>query len=286
MVSSVFARTPVLAQVRKLYMDFGALLRFQEAAHMRASEEFISNLLMTDRYADPRNLNRFGAQVYSQNGEDGIIAEIFHRIGTTDQSFVEIGVQNGLEANTTYLLSKGWSGTWIDANKRSLASAREHFRGPIAEGRLRLEPSFVTAANITDSLKRVGVESEVDLLSLDIDRNTYFVWEALDWLRARAVVVEYNAAILPQDEWTVAYSPNKQWNRTQYFGASLKAYERLGDRLGYRLVGCELAGVNAFFVRDDLVQNHFAGPYTAEHQYEPPRYWLTRRFGHRPCFSD
>jgi len=66
------------------------------------------------RYRDPQRLLRFQAQVCSQNGEDGIIHEIFRRIGTTTKIFAEVGVGDGCENNTAFLLSQGWTGFWID----------------------------------------------------------------------------------------------------------------------------------------------------------------------------
>ncbi|MEK7314706.1 MAG: hypothetical protein AAB011_00865, partial [Candidatus Eisenbacteria bacterium] len=78
------------------------------------------------RYGDPLRLLRFSSQVNSQSGEDGIIHEIFRRIGTADRRFVEIGLEDGLECNTAFLLAKGWNGFWIDgsdASQRTLAAA-------------------------------------------------------------------------------------------------------------------------------------------------------------------
>jgi hypothetical protein len=124
------------------------------------------------------------------------------------------------------------------------------------------------------------------LLSLDVDRNTYFLWAKLGRFRPRAVVIEYNSSIPPDVDWKVDYHPELSWNETVYFGASLKAFELLGRELGYRLVGCELHGMNAFFVREDLCSSEFAEPFTAENHYEPPRYWLIRRDGHARGFSD
>ena len=76
------------------------------------------------------------------------------------------------------------------------------------------------------------------------------------------------------------------YNTTSYMGANLKAYERLGAEMGYALVGCELSGINAFFVRRDLCGDKFAEPFTAENHFEPPRYFLLRRDGHPRCFTD
>ena len=74
------------------------------------------------------------------------------------------------------------------------------------------------------------------------------------------------------------------WDYTQAYGASLKAYEELGARFGYSLVGCDLTGNNAFFVRTDLLKNLFADPFTAENHHEPPRYYLWYRLAHPSKF--
>jgi len=106
------------------------------------------------------------------------------------------------------------------------------------------------------------------------------VWEGLREFRPRVVVLEYNSAIPPDVDWKVRYDSKRTWNGTQNFGASLKAFEILGRQFGYSLVGCELIGANAFFVRDDLVAGKFAEPFTSENHYEPPRYPMW----HRRCF--
>lgn len=243
-------------------------------------ESFAENLLIQPRYADPRHLARYELKAFSQGGEDGILAEIFRRIGTQDRSFVEIGVGDGIETITTFPLVLGWSGIWVDANQAGIERANVTFRRYIADGRLRIAQHMVTMENVNSILDDNHVPMEFDLLSLDIDRNTYFLWEALNRHKPRVVVVEYNASIPPSIDWKVDYISDRGWNGTVYFGASLKAYELLGARNGYSLVGCNLAGVNAFFVRNDLLGNHFRGPFAAEVHYEPPRYWLHWRYGH------
>ena len=66
---------------------------------------------------------------------------------------------------------------------------------------------------------------------------------------------------------------------TSYEGASLKAMEILGKKKGYSLVACDFLGVNAFFVRDDLLEDKFCAPYTSENHFEPQRLFLYRRNG-------
>ena len=280
-------RLPLIRDYLLVRDAAATLVHGQRNQLAREAQEAVRQILATERYRDPRRLNGHEAQVFSQSGEDGIIGEIFRRIGPAGRRFVEIGVGNGLENNTAYLLSQGWSGSWLEGSAQAVREARHHFRGPLADGRLAILERMVTAEGVVPALESLGVPADFDLLSLDVDRNTYYVWEALAGFRPRAVVVEYNSTIPPSDEWVVDYDASKLWNGTNYFGASLKSYELLGRRLGYALVGCGLAGTNAFFVREDIAADHFLPPYTAETHYEPPRYWLARvRHGHRRCFAD
>jgi hypothetical protein len=286
-VTGWLRRLPLIRDFLVMRDAWLGLARTQRDFLALAADTAVRDILAQPKYRDPRRLAPYEAQVFSQSGEDGILAEIFRRIGTTDRRFVEIGVGDGLENNTTYLLSGGWQGAWFEGSEAAVRRARAHFQAPIARGALVIERTIATAESIAPTLAAASVPAEFDLLSVDVDRNTYYVWEALGGYRPRVVVVEYNSTMPPSDEWVVAYDPAKFWNRTNYFGASLRSYELLGRRLGYALVGCGLAGTNAFFVREELLGHHFLGPFTAETHYEPPRYWLARvRSGHRPCFAD
>jgi hypothetical protein len=286
-VKAILRRLPLVRELLSLRDATVSLDRRLANLQVQQAEAFVAQLLATERYRDPRRLNRWEAQVFSQSGEDGILGEIFRRIGPTQRFFVEIGVGNGLENNTTYLLTQGWRGRWLDGDGGALAEARRQFERPLAEARLVIRETMVTAENVAGLLDDLEVPADCDLLSIDVDRNTYYIWRALGARRPRVVVVEYNATFPPSDEWVVDYDAAKGWNSSSYFGASLKSYELLGRELGYTLVGCGLAGTNAFFVRSDLVSDRFEPPFTAEHHYEPPRYWLARlRFGHRRCFTD
>ena len=225
--------------------------------------------------------------MFSQGGEDGAIREIFRRIGESDRTFVELGVGKGLENNTAFLLCQGWSGVWLEGDRGNCAAIRatcaREMRGRPPEAH----------RSIGDGRKCFGPRSwrscsspAFDLLSVDLDRNTYHIWAALDALKPRVVVMEYNALYPADMVWIADYDAGKWWNGTSYFGASLKALEILGASLGYALVGCDIAGVNAFFVRADLCADKFCAPFTAENHYEPIRYYLHTRPGHPPALHD
>jgi hypothetical protein len=235
------------------------------------SEREIRELLSQRKYQDPKKLNHFEYRVFSQNGEDGIIAEIFRRIGTTNKQFVEFGASDGTENNTILLLRQGWGGLWIEGSPTSVAVARASYKPEIEAGKLRITEAFITAENIEDLFTQGKVPEEFDLLSIDIDRNDYYVWEKIEHFRPRVAIVEYTSVYPPTMSWVIPYDPKGWWDGTTHTGASLKALEELGNKKGYTLVGCNLNGVNAFFVRKDLVGDHFAGPFTAENHYEPGR---------------
>jgi hypothetical protein len=249
-----------------------------------AAWAFQQSMESNPRYADPKRLLKSAAQVCSQNGEDGIIQEIFRRIQTTDRVFVEIGVGDGTENNTAFLLSLGWQGFWIDGNDAFLRNIEK--RQDLQGGCIKGLASFITRENVVELFSKLAVPAEFDLLSLDVDQNTFYVWDALEKYRPRVVVIEYNATIPPDIDWKVNYAADRVWDGTHNFGASLKAFEVLGRRLGYALVGCDYLGANAFFVRNDLVADHFAAPYSAENHYESARYSLLHRRAHPASILD
>ena len=125
-------------------------------------------------------LERYGFKAYSQNDEDGIIEEIFNRIGTTNKIFVEFGVENGLESNSHYLLHKGWSGLWIDGSEKSVKEIKKLFKKPIYDNKLKVINAFITKDNIDSLISDNGnINGEIDLLSIDIDGNDWWVWNAI-----------------------------------------------------------------------------------------------------------
>lgn len=277
-----YARLPLIRELRNLHV-LPAHTRFMETAVLIQTLETLK--AGHARYRDPQRLMAHGAQYWSQNFEDGMITEVFRRIGPTSKTFLEIGVGDGGENNTTALLAAGWSGWWIEGSKKHCGKILDGLQQmPSLAARLKVRQAFVSPDNIAGLLEKLGVPSEVDLFSLDIDLDTYHIWAALKKFRPRVVVVEYNAGLPADLDWVHPYKAGRVWDSTQAYGASLKAFERLGREYGYSLVGCDLVGVNAFFVRNDLVADKFAAPFTAENHYEPPRHFMMTRFGHPSKF--
>jgi len=244
---------------------------------------FRSHELAKPRHHDTKRLTRYGRKVYSQNDEDGIIAEIFHRIGVENCTFVEFGVGSGVECNSLWLLTQGWSGLWIEGNAdytKSIEVTHKHWRD---NNKLIIKNNFVTKGNINSIIAEQFHEKNLDLLSIDIDFNDFWIWKEIFCVNPRVVVIEYNASWPPPVSITVPYDGKAQWSRGNYFGASLEALNRLGQSKGYSLIGCSLSGVNAFFVRNDLLGDHFIQPGSSFEHYEPARYFLSElQAGHPP----
>lgn len=234
---------------------------------------------ITKKKNDPKNLRNFEKKVFSQNGEDGIIQEIFKRIGTQNQYFVEFGVENGQECNSRFLLEKmGWKGLWIDGSEANVKKARAQFE----KFPLKVDCHFITADNIQGIFSAHHVPEDLDLLSIDIDGNDFWILKKLESYRPRLLVVEYNASYHPTIEWVMPYNPEHRFDGTSYFGASLLSFTEFMKKRNYTLVACDSNGVNAFFVRNDLLKGLFSHTEGgAEYHYCAPKY-RKNFFGHPP----
>jgi len=197
-------------------------------------------------------------KVFSQFGDDGIIQYLIHRLAPLPDSFVEFGVENYREANTRFLLrNNNWRGLIMDSDKASIDSIQRdeiYWRHT-----LTTRHAFVTRDNINDLLREAGFSGEIGLLSIDIDGNDYWVWEKTEIVDPVITIVEYNSIFGPDLAVTIPYNPQFARHRAhysgQFWGASLSALTQLADRKGYSLLGCNSAGNNAYFVRNDKIGN-------------------------------
>jgi hypothetical protein len=237
--------------------------------------EQIDRLKKELRYQDSKNLISFGYKMYSQNDEDGIIREIFHRIGTTNKVFVELGIGNGLENNTLALLFDGWTGLWIEASDQAVKIIKSNLQRILGSGRLKVVQLFITKKNINEFISANLKHKEIDLLSIDIDGNDFHVLDSITCVSPRVIVIEYNAKFVPPVIYCMEYDATHRWSQDDCVGSSLKFLEMQLALKGYCLVGCNLTGVDAFFVRRDIVGDKFSEPFSAEKHYEPARYYLT-----------
>jgi hypothetical protein len=195
-------------------------------------------------------------KVFSQFGEDGIIQYLIREtnIRPEEKSFIEFGVQDYGESCTRFLLvNNSWRGLIIDGNQGYMDAVRRqdiYWRQD-----LTAVGSWIDRDNINDLIGSAGFNGDIGLLVIDLDGNDYWVWERIEVVNPVIVVVEWNSVFGPEHAVTVPYDP--AFNRTRahfsnlFWGASIAAFEHLGNKKGYALLGSNSAGNNIFFVRKD-----------------------------------
>jgi len=229
------------------------------AAH-QATQMMLGKLLANQvkQHGVYENLHDAEFKVFSQFGDDGILQYLIGRTRPTVNKFIEFGASDYTESNTRFLLSNdNWSGLIIDSDPANIAFVRS--RPEFWRYDLQVLAEYVDRNNINGLFERAGVTGEIGLLSIDIDGNDYWVWEAIHVVNPVIVTIEYNSLFGPEYAITIPYNP--AFFRTEahysnlFWGASIGALCSLAEQKGYAFVGCNSAGNNAHFVRKDKVSN-------------------------------
>jgi len=195
-------------------------------------------------------------RVFSQWGEDGIIQFLLQNVSVNKPLFVEFGVENYVESNTRFLLTNNqWSGLVIDGSEENIEYIK---RDPIYwAANLKAVSAFITKENINELIIKNGISGDIGILSVDIDGNDYWIWQAIDSISPSIVICEYNSHFGPEAEVTIPYEPEFVRHKAHfskiYYGASISALNSLAKSKGYSLVASNSSGNNIFFVRKDLI---------------------------------
>ena len=229
-----------------------SLIRDIEA--LRVGQGRILTELNRAKPAQPLRDSEF--QVFSQWGEDGIIQKLIQHVPVKHKTFIEFGVEDFVEANCRFLLiNNHWRGYVLDGEQKRIAQVGK--AEWLSRYELRAACEMITRENINQLLQASGFDEDLGLLSIDVDGIDYWLFDALTAYSPRILVVEYNSLFGPVRKITVPYDPHFRRREKHYsdlyFGASLAAWNHLASARGYVLVGAESAGVNAFFVRGDLL---------------------------------
>jgi hypothetical protein len=185
------------------------------------------------------------SQTYSQNREDGVIKAIMKSLGQTERGFfLEIGLVLEAESNTLLMKNKyNWMGLILDDNLENVKN--------------NLHREFIEHDRVVNLLKKFSVAQEFELLSVDMDYSDYWMVEAIlaASYRPKVIVHEVN-----QQEPHMCVTVPKpveyvKWDQLSSFhGGSMCAFRCLAKRFKYTMVYCESAGVNCFWIRDDLLK--------------------------------
>ncbi|KKT98221.1 MAG: hypothetical protein UX35_C0003G0074 [Microgenomates group bacterium GW2011_GWA1_46_15] len=200
-------------------------------------------------------------RVFSQFGEDGIIQYLINKVPIQNRIFIELGVGNYSESNTRFLLmNNNWQGKIINSGTEHIEFLHSEKRGDFYyRYDITAVSAFIDRNNISALIKDFNVPRDVGILSIDLDGVDYWIWEAITLISPRIVIIEYNSHFGKDFAVTVPYKSD--FDRIQehysglYFGSSLHALCILAKKKGYQFVGSNSAGVNAFFVRNDVIGN-------------------------------
>lgn len=196
-------------------------------------------------YHEP--LADFASSTYSQQGEDGIIAEILRRIEGVQELnrwCVEFGAWDGVYLSNTARLVRheGYSAVLIEGDPdRAEALADAHQGLPVTS--VRAFVGFDGDERLDVILRKTPAPRDFDLLSVDIDGCEYHVWDALREYRPKVVVIEHNRSIPNAVEFVQAR------DGAVHHGSSAAALVALGRMKGYTLVAVEAC--NVFLVADE-----------------------------------
>lgn len=236
--------------------------------HASEAQQFISGqqlVLLSKQLPDPVTLQDAEFKVFSQWGEDGIIQFLIGKCNIEPKTFIEFGVENYQEANTRFLLKyNNWKGLIIDGSSRHI----DYVMADSISWRhdLTAVAAFITKENVNGLFLKAGFKGKIGILSVDIDGNDYWVWEAISVVEPMIVIAEYNSYFGNDRAISTPYDPafyrtNAHYSNL-YFGASLPALCHLAEKKGFALVGCTSAGNNAFFVKKE----HLNGLRPLSHQ--------------------
>lgn len=234
-----------------------------------------------------KKLYDYGFSTFSQHEEDGILLYIFSLIGTTNKKCVEMCVGNGIESNTANLIvNHFWDGLLFDGDLKNIAIAKkfyaEHKNTNIYPPKVIY--AWIDRENINTLIKENGYQGEIDLFSLDIDGIDYYLLENLNIVLPRVIVLEINHLLGFEKALTVPYDKHFKAEFTKdgsdYAGASLMAFVKLAKQKGYRFVGTNRFATNAFFIRNDIVNEKLPEVGDLASYFEHPRvkYGMTTRF--------
>ena len=206
-----------------------------------------------------RQIKDAGFRVYSEFEEDGIALYVLSMIGFKTRRVVEIGCGSGNECMATNLiLNHGFEGFLFDGSARNIGAASAFFASK-QDCRLHapvLKQAWITVDNVNDLLRGSGCQGEVDMFSLDIDGNDYWIWQAIDVINPRLLLFETHDIIPATESLTIPYQPDFDvWSKPlpeqDFRSVSLLAMSKLCRQRGYRPIGSHRYGFNIFFLRND-----------------------------------
>jgi hypothetical protein len=244
-------RSSVIRRLRSLYQGPDLAL-LQKPSHLEIQAAIMASRA---RYSTLKLLSDAEVKVYSQWGEDGILDYLCESLGVERPKMIEVGAGNFTECNSRFLVEfRNASATLIDADTNLEKNVRES--DLFWKTHLYSITEWVSTSNInsiiSSAIQKMG---GLDIFSLDLDGNDYWILKEANLGSTKVVVVEYNSIF--GSEISVSVPKDERFDRSEkhyswlYYGANLKAYVDLLETKGFIFVGTNRVRSNAFFVRKD-----------------------------------
>jgi hypothetical protein len=189
-------------------------------------------------------------------------------VGMTNRTVVEICCGRGNECMAANLIiNHGFKGYLFDGDKSNIEHAIRFYSSQ-RDCRFimpELSQAWITRENVNELIADSGITGEIDLLSIDIDGNDYYIWEAIEVVQPRVCIFETHNMIPADLCLTIPYSPDfnamaKRGPEKDFRSVSLGAMDKLSRRKGYTLVGAHKHGFNVLYVRNDLLNDLLPKP--------------------------
>jgi hypothetical protein len=190
--------------------------------------------------------NAYKKNIYSQNGEDGIIEEILKRLNIKAGWCVEFGAADGIwKSNTFNLITKGFNCVMIESDSTKFELLKKT---------AKKYPKIIPINSMVDSegentldniISKTDIPLDYDLCSIDVDGPDYFIWKAVERYKPKIVIIEINSKVNPNEDYI--HNPHKGKLKTGF-----RSMLELGESKGYNLL-CHTG--NLVFIRNDLIDN-------------------------------
>lgn len=246
-------------KLKNIYRIIFSLQNIGKAQSIAINEQKIlaaKTLINCFNYNTHLPLSDYEFKVFSQWGDDGIIQYLINTLDIPNKTFIEFGVENYEEANTRFLLiNNNWSGLIIDGSRTNIDEVKKSEL--YWKYDLKAVSEFITTENINNLFLDNGFKDDIGILSVDIDGNDYWVWKTINSVSPVIVVAEYNSVFGSTNPWSIPYQSDFVRGMAHYsnlyYGSSLQSLCDLAQEKGYSFVGCNIAGNNAYFVRQDKI---------------------------------
>ncbi len=180
-------------------------------------------------------LNNRKKNVFSQNGEDGVILFLLKKLNLLKNGknrwCCEFGAWDGIKGSNTFNLVKNYhfKAVFIESDKQKfldLLVTQKKFSNIVAINK-HVDFKRKSKNSLDNILKNTNISKKFEVLSIDIDSFDLAVWKSIKKYRPKIVIIEINSGIEPGI---------KQLHSISKQGNSFTSTVNFAKQIGYELV--------------------------------------------------